>query len=262
MIRVNTETCIGCGMCEKDCLASAIRVEDGKAKVKMKCMECGHCVAVCPVGAVTMDGTYDMPDVMPYDAETFKVPAENFLNFLKFRRSTRQYQQKTVEQEKLERVVEAGRYTPTASNGQNVHFVVVQEQMERVKDLIWEGLERMLEAGEIPHYRGMLQRFIDRRKADKTQDALFFGAPVLVVLTCEGPWNGPLAARSMELMAEAEGLGSLYSGFIQRGIFYSPEVQELLGITGEQVAVCMLMGYPAVKYRRTVPRKKANVTWK
>ena len=35
MIRVNTETCIGCGMCEKDCLASAIRVEDGKAKVKM-----------------------------------------------------------------------------------------------------------------------------------------------------------------------------------------------------------------------------------
>ena len=90
MIRVNTETCIGCGMCEKDCLASAIRVEDGKAKVKMKCMECGHCVAVCPVGAVTMDGAYDMADVMPYDAETFKVPAENFLNFLKFRRSTRQ----------------------------------------------------------------------------------------------------------------------------------------------------------------------------
>ena len=39
MIRVNTETCIGCGMCEKDCLASAIRVEDGKAKVKMKCMD-------------------------------------------------------------------------------------------------------------------------------------------------------------------------------------------------------------------------------
>ena len=143
-----------------------------------------------------------------------------------------------------------------------MHFVVVQEQMERVKDLIWEGLERMLEAGEIPHYRGMLQRFIDRRKADKTKDALFFGAPVLVVLTCDGPWNAPLAARSMELMAEAEGLGSLYSGFIQRGIFYSPEVQELLGITGEQVAVCMLMGYPAVKYRRTVPRKKANVTWK
>lgn len=262
MIRVNTEACIGCGMCEKDCLASAIRVEDSKAKVKMKCMECGHCVAVCPVGAVTMDGAYDMADVMPYDAETFKVPAENFLNFLKFRRSTRQYQPKAVEQEKLERVVEAGRYTPTASNGQNVHFVVVQEQMEQVKDLIWEGLERMLEAGEISHYRGMLQRFIDRRKADKTQDALFFGAPVLVVLTCEGPWNAPLAARSMELMAEAEGLGSLYSGFIQRGIFYSPKVQELLGITGEQVAVCMLMGYPAVKYRRTVPRKKANVTWK
>lgn len=159
---------------------------------------------------------------MPYDAETFKVPAENFLNFLKFRRSTRQYQQKTVEQEKLERVVEAGRYTPTASNGQNVHFVVVQEQMERVKDLIWEGLERMLEAREIPHYRGMLQRFIDRRKADKTQDALFFGAPVLVVLTCEGPWNGPLAARSMELMAEAEGLGSLYSGFIPERDFLQP----------------------------------------
>lgn len=32
MIRVNTETCIGCGMCEKDCLASAIVWKMAKPK--------------------------------------------------------------------------------------------------------------------------------------------------------------------------------------------------------------------------------------
>lgn len=260
MVKINQEMCIGCGSCVKDCLFDNIYMENGKAAVRGGCIECGHCEAICPKDAVVMEG-YEKEEVLEYDKESFSLSAENFLNFMKNRRSIRQYRKDQIEQEKLERVVEAGRFTPTARNSQDVHFVVVQDQLEELKALVYEGVENVVNHGGIPGYKELLQGILDV-KNERGVDKLFFDAPALVVLTCPSPWNGTLAARSMELMAGAEGLGALYTGFIQTGIRANPKAQEFLGIEGETIAVCMLLGYPAVQYRRTVPRKKANVTWK
>lgn len=262
MVHVEEKLCIGCGQCEQDCFPQAISIKNGKARWIGACMECGHCVAVCPMGAVSMDGAYDMTEVLPYDAQQCTVSPKNLLYAMKCHRSIRQYQCKAVEQEKLERIVEAGRYTPTASNRQDVHFVVVQKELEQIKALIWEGIDRLIQFNAIPQYQRLLQSLQKKKQSVPSKDALFFDAPVLVVLTCSSPWNGQLAARSMELMAQAEGLGTLYSGFIQSGLNHSPQAQECLGITGESIAACMLIGYPKVAYYRTVPRKPANVTWK
>ena len=59
MVRVDQEKCIGCGMCSADCLAFNIVLDGDKATVKGECLECGHCVALCPTGAVSIEG-YDM----------------------------------------------------------------------------------------------------------------------------------------------------------------------------------------------------------
>lgn len=56
-IIIDKEKCIGCGLCVKDCVASAIKLEGGKAEVFKDCIECGHCFAVCPQNAVDMKGT-------------------------------------------------------------------------------------------------------------------------------------------------------------------------------------------------------------
>lgn len=45
------------------------------------------------------------------------------LHMIKFRRSIRNYREKIVEREKLEMMIEAGRYTATASNRQEISFL-------------------------------------------------------------------------------------------------------------------------------------------
>ena len=49
------------------------------------------------------------------------------LTLIKTRRSTRKYLQKAVEKEKLEQVIEAGRFAPSGGNNQTTHFIVIQD---------------------------------------------------------------------------------------------------------------------------------------
>lgn len=56
MVIINTEKCIGCGACVKDCIRKSLEVKNGKAVFyNRNCIECGHCIAVCPRQAVTID---------------------------------------------------------------------------------------------------------------------------------------------------------------------------------------------------------------
>ena len=52
MVCIDQEKCIGCGLCAGDCLGWAISMDSGKAEVVKDCFHCGHCVAICPAGAV------------------------------------------------------------------------------------------------------------------------------------------------------------------------------------------------------------------
>jgi formate hydrogenlyase subunit 6/NADH:ubiquinone oxidoreductase subunit I len=45
--------CIGCGICERACLASAIEVRDGRPQwVKDRCFMCFGCLRLCPTVAI------------------------------------------------------------------------------------------------------------------------------------------------------------------------------------------------------------------
>ena len=55
MLRIDIETCIGCGVCEEECTFAAIEVVDGVAVVNEKCTLCGSCVDSCEAGALTIE---------------------------------------------------------------------------------------------------------------------------------------------------------------------------------------------------------------
>lgn len=263
MITIDREKCIGCGLCVKDCPAGKLRLEDKKAVYTPECIECGHCVAVCPRAAVAIP-EYDMEDVEEYDKDEFSVDPEHFLHAVKFRRSIRAYREQELEKEKLEKILQAGRYTPTAKNTQSCRFIVLKDELEEFKTLLWEEIPEL--AGqmksEMPQY-AMLFKFMYRRwKKDHDADQLFFNAPSCIMVISDNPLDGGLAAANMETMAVAEGAGVLYSGYLQRIIEASPKLKEWLGIPDRHLTACMLIGYPAVTYRRTAPRKKADIIWR
>ena len=266
MVEIIEEKCIGCGLCGQECPTKNLVVEDGKATVRGICMECGHCFAVCPANAVCIsdypsDGIVEFGDEMPY------VNGDDFLRFIKSRRSIRNYKEKPISKDTWVKVLEAGRFTATGANIQDVKYVVVQEGLETVKKYVWSGFSAMIDQmkklqGETNPFVQKLQAMNNTYLSFPQNDPLFFNAPSLLVITSGSPLNGGLAASNIELMAHAEGLGALFSGFIQRGLAASDEACGYLGVNKTEICACMMMGYPDVKYQRSVPRKATDIQWK
>ena len=52
-MKVNKDTCIGCGSCVDMCPVQAITLVDGKASINPDiCVSCGSCVGTCPANAI------------------------------------------------------------------------------------------------------------------------------------------------------------------------------------------------------------------
>jgi Fe-S-cluster-containing hydrogenase component 2 len=53
MLWINQEKCIGCGKCVDVCPVGAISMKDGKAVIdQSKCIHCGKCLNICPQEAI------------------------------------------------------------------------------------------------------------------------------------------------------------------------------------------------------------------
>lgn len=273
MMNIAMEKCIGCGACIKDCTVNDIELIDGKAVMKNKnCFKCGHCIAVCPTDAVTMDD-YDMNEVIVYSKESFEIQPETLLNFIKFRRSVRQFTNQDVETEKINKIIEAGRFTQTGVNIQDVSYIVVKDNIEELKELTLESLkdigQQILsnltpETKSYERYaRIWIKMYETYKENPNSSDRLFFDAPALIVVIGNSDVNGALASSNMELMTNALGLGTFFSGFLARAGKGNKKIKEFLGIQeGKEIITALVVGYTNVNYKRTVPRKKADVIWK
>lgn len=264
MVEIAEEKCIACGKCVEDCVGHNLLIQENKTRVLGKCILCGHCVAICPEAAVSIP-EYDMEDVQEYQAETFHLDSEQFLNAVKFRRSIRKFKKEEIEKEKLERIIQAGRYTATASNRQGLRFAVVQEQMDQFRPLVWKGwvqnIELLRKQGKEKRADAFLKHY-ERYQENQENDRLFLGAPALIVVAADHPLDGGLASANIENMAVAEGLGVLYDDYIVYALSQGEEARNWLGLEEKQPVCCMLLGYTDLRYKRTAPRRKADVIWK
>lgn len=261
MIIIDQERCIGCGLCVSDCVGYNLELRDNKAAVKRGCIQCGHCVAICPVGAVSIP-EYDMADVEAYDADSARLEPETLLRAIKFRRSIRDYKPLKLTSEELDMLTQAGRYTATAKNVQDCCFVFVQDQLDELKARVWADIETMQENTPDAEQLKPYFSFNRRRKKNPEDDFLFRNAPAALFVTSDWPLNAGLAAQNMETMAVAMGLGMLYNGYLCRLVDANETLKSWLGLEGKTIRACMLLGHPNRKFVRSAPRAEAKVIYK
>lgn len=249
-IQVDRAKCIGCGMCRRDCPADNISITDKKAVIKSQaCIKCGHCVAVCPKGAVSMTGFKEPPVEIQ---KSVILDPQQLMDALRTRRSIRQFKKQSVAQEVTVQIIEAGRLTPSGENAQDVSYIVLKDNMEQFEKMAVRLFKRLLP----------IARLINPMAKNKEIDDHFFfhGAPVVIMIVAKDKINGALAASNMALMAEANGLGVLYSGFFTMAANMSLSLHRALGLKRKnKVVETLVLGYPAVTYHRTAQKEAAKI---
>ena len=139
------------------------------------------------------------------------------------RRSIRKYLPRKVENDKLDRVLEAARLAPSAKNLQEWRFVVFRDEGRRKR--LAEAAKGQTFVGEAPVVIASCATITD------------------YVMTCGQltyPIDLAIAVEHMVLQATAEGLGTCWIG-----AFYEEEVKKVLNIPPEVRVVALLpMGYP------------------
>lgn len=241
---VHEELCIGCGQCARDCVACCIKIENGKARIDESAyIGCGHCYAICPKQAVELRGWGEgggEPVSAPVDADAL-------LGMMKSRRSTRQFKDQPIPDDVLEKLLEAGRYAPTAENNQVVEFIILQKDRDEIERKAVAMFRKALSAvGKVAPQWGNLV----------LDDTFFFkGAPLVLLVTNKAGMDTGLASAYVEMMANAQGLGVLYSGFFLVACKLNPAIRKRIPVRkGYKISHCMVIGYPSVQYQRVPPR--------
>ncbi len=158
----------------------------------------------------------------------------DILKIMRTRRSIRAYQDKPVEDKKLQKVLEAGRLSPSAVNLQPWDFVVVKDSA--VKERLSQAYNRLW----------------------------FFKAPIIIAV-CATPskawrrrdgeefWkiDAAIATQNMVLAATSEGLGTCWIGAFDEG-----KAKEALSVPENVRVVAMTpLGYPSEKKGKVADRK-------
>ena len=123
IFEVEESKCLKCGACVRDCAFRALRSgDDGLPRLAFpdRCMRCQHCLAVCPVGAVTFDGRRP-EDSLP--VKGLALPGLDAVeNWMRTRRSMRRFAAEDVDRATLERILKVLGNTPTGCNARALTF--------------------------------------------------------------------------------------------------------------------------------------------
>ncbi len=266
LLTVATDKCTKCGACAAVCPAFIIAVTaDGpQERQPQACFACGHCVAVCPTAALD-NARAPRARQVPQVAHPVIDPA-TAEQFLRARRSIRNYQPQAVPRALVEQLLGVARCAPTGANSQGIAFLVLQEPS--ALRAVVESTVAFLEA-QAGTPAGAFYAAYARIFRDTGRDIVLRGAPCLVVTHAAA--ENPMAAGNTydiiayaELYATALGLGTCWAGFV--GMAAAANWQPLLKVlqlpAGRIATGGFMLGYPQFTYHRLVDRAPLQVAWR
>lgn len=163
------------------------------------------------------------------------------LKVIRSRQSIRSYDHREVEEDKLLRVLESGRLSPSAGNRQERRFIVIKDA--RTRKLLSEAAQDQRFVAEAPVVIAACS--VEKEYIMKCGQLAY-------------PIDTAIAVDHMTLQAVEEGLGTCWIG-----AFDEAKVKELLNIPRDIRVVSLLtLGYPSTVPQHT-PRKSLDevVMW-
>ena len=295
-ITIDQDRCTRCESCVDVCVRRIYESTGDNITLTdpAKCIVCGHCMAICPTDAIRLS-VVNPDEFEPIQKISDSPDPDRLMGLFRRRRSVRRFQERPVEREKIEKIIEAGRFAPTGGNLQPFRFSVVQtpEVLQYIKKMVIGSfvektarddrvLAEKIERGEaLSAAENMQHAYAERWRAnadalDRGVDRLLYHAPALISLyvpavftqysVTEAGCVVGLTGMQMVLMAESLGLGTCFIGYIAGssvGIANSlPEVKKAMNIPEDYaISLAFVVGYSDFDYLRSVSRKPARISW-
>lgn len=285
-----------------------------------RCITCQNCMAACPQNAIIIEGEYRVPSGFWKNSHLFSsgktlplpLPEKGSYQacepelsetekVIYNRRSIRLYKNKPVPRDLIHRVIEAGRFAPSAGNNQPWKFVVIQNKalIDEI-DVKCKKFCRIVMRATMPRpwidkkvpgdrtaslkpWQTILTRLLIALRGPNELDPrargginaivsdpdyhTFFHAPVLIILLADKRGIGSIkldtgiCGQNMVLAAHSLGLGTCWVSLIE-GLQGYPALRKRLGITKPfEIMTSLTLGYPKGQIDNIVKREQARVVW-
>ena len=260
-LMIDDEKCIACGQCKSVCIRDNIEIDEVAYETGSNCFECGHCMAICPSKAITLKIFKGHEDrIEEFDPRELPINYNDFLSFLKQRRSMRWFKKKKIDKDTFNKIFEGAYYSPSAQNEQDVEFVVVDKRLNDFMKYVYEIIQ--VEEGEF--FR--IKEFGDYLKDNSTKQyhPLLWSGHQLILTFSSDKTSAVIANTRMELLAYSLGLGGFYSLFILKAdeIDHEKLMEFFPGIDKDKhMYSAFIIGYPKKRFMRTVPHKEIKVKY-
>lgn len=288
---INNETCNKCGFCAAICPARAIDWEkdlypqSNRQRAKI-CLECGQCMAVCRSQSIQINNLSYEQDFVELLPDKLEYPA--FLNFLAARRSIRNFKNRPVPADILQKIVDAIAQAPMGFPPHKTALTIIQNRstIEKMIPLMLKFYEDMLkwmknplmryfikkDAGpeEYATIKGHLIPILELRIPSMKKggaDEITRGAPAMLLfhahrLSENHTEDGFIAMTYGLLAAHSLGLGATAISLIPPPINRTPELRAIVGMPDDhEVVTAIILGYPQYRYQRGIKRELASVKW-
>jgi NAD-dependent dihydropyrimidine dehydrogenase PreA subunit/nitroreductase len=287
MNQIDQEKCKKCMLCTRVCPCNIFGVNEHKEVFFIQereaiCLTCGQCMAVCKSRAIKVNGLSYTSDFK--DLPESKWQFEDFTDFLSGRRSVRNFLEKSVPDDLINRLLEPVCYAPFGAAPEKMCITVVNSR-ERIV-LALPHMEKFLDDIVTWMENPVIRYTIKRKKDPETfntiknhlypmsklknykleyGDRITRNAPALIIFhAAEGAEahsdNSLIYATYTMLAAHALGLGATMNGIVPNAINKNKKVRELFDIpASHEASMSVILGYPKYSYQRTLRRTKHSI---
>ncbi len=290
-IKINSEKCTGCGLCVSVCKDFSFVIENNKAVLSgaslFGCVGCGHCMAICPFGAIEIFGRELSPDNLFEIPNKDELPQyEQLLALLQHRRSLREFLDKEVEYELIEKILTAAQTAPMGLPPSDVNVLVIRgkeknrafakefsEYLKGMKFMTSKIFLTIMRPFWGKENDEMFRSFISplfeayTTEMDKGNNFINYDAP-LSMYFYGSPYTDPadsiIAATYAMIAAESIGLGSCMLGGIHPFIQMGKKAKKFRADHEikfkSREGIFVIFGYPAVLYQKGIKRTFASTS--